>query len=79
MGAGKYVDRNGNYTVTVTDSDSLTLENVGGEYPWKLMIGGNGMNCQWPDVVDAGIRVDSWTYTDPGNCYMILVVDAGSE
>ena len=39
VAAEKYVDSNGNYAATATSA--LTFENVGGDYPWKLLIGGN--------------------------------------
>ena len=77
MGAGKYVDENGNYSDMPVDN--LTLEYVGGAYPCKLMIGDNVMNSQVADQLDSGIVLNSWTETDMGNCYMILVVDADSE
>ena len=41
VGAEKYVSANGSYVATA--SAALTLENVGGSYPWKLLIGGNGL------------------------------------
>ena len=50
----------------------LSLENVGGEYPWKLVIGVNGMNSQIGGQMDAGIVVNDWTDTDAGNCYQIV-------
>ena len=77
MGAEKYVDANGNYSATATSA--MTITNVGGSYPWKLLIGGNGMNSQEPGQMDAGIVVNSWTTTDPGNCYMIEEVVTGPK
>ena len=77
MGAEKYVDANGNYSATATDA--MTITNVGGNYPWKLLIGGNGMNSQEPGQMPAGIVVNSWTTTDPGNCYMIEEVVTGPK
>ena len=69
LGAEKYVSSNGSFTAT--PSSALGLTKVGGSYPWKLTIGGNGMNSQEPGQMDAGIVVNSWTTTDPGNCYII--------
>ena len=77
VAAEKYVDSNGNYAATATAA--ITFENVGGEYPWKLLIGGNGMNSQEPGQMDAGIVVNSWTATDPGNCYIIDEVITGAQ
>ena len=69
VGAEKYESSNGSYTATATSVLSLTK--VSGSYPWKLTIGGNGMNSQEQNQMDAGIVVNSWTTTDPGNCYII--------
>lgn len=77
MGAEKYVDANGNYSATATSA--MTITNVGGSYPWKLLIGGNGMNSQEPGQMPAGIVVNSWTTTDPGNCYIIEEVATGPK
>ena len=77
MGAEKYVDANGNYSATATSA--MTITNVGGSYPWKLLIGGNGMNSQEPGQMPAGIVVNSWTTTDPGNCYIIDEVVLGPK
>ncbi len=77
MGAEKYVDANGNYSATATSA--MTITNVGGTYPWKLLIGGNGMNSQEPGQMDAGIVVNTWVQTDPGNCYLIEEVVTGPK
>ncbi|MBR3977322.1 MAG: glycoside hydrolase family 95 protein [Bacteroidaceae bacterium] len=77
MGAEKYVGKNGSYSSTATDA--MTITNVGGAYPWKLLIGGNGMNSQEPGQMDAGIVVNGWTTTDPGNCYIIDEVITGPK
>ncbi len=69
-GAGKYVSSNGTYQSTA--SSVLKIEAVSNaSYPWKLSIGGNGMNSQIAGQMDAGITVNSWTTTDAGNCYYI--------
>ena len=70
VGAGKYVNSNGNYEATA--STVLKIENVGGSYPWKLILGNNGMNSQDGGQTDSGILVNSWTTTDAGNCYQII-------
>ena len=69
LGAEKYVSSNGSYEAKA--SSVLNLTKVGGSYPWKLTIGGNGMNSQEQNQMDAGIVVNSWTTTDAGNCYII--------
>ncbi len=70
VGAGKYVNNVGEYVDTPTDA--LTIENVGGEYQWKLGIGSNYLNSQSSGhVVREGILVDYWSTTDEGNCYII--------
>ena len=69
MGAEKYVGANGAYTASA--SAALTLENVGGDYPWKLVLGGNGMNSQVKGQTASGIMVNSWTTTDAGNRYQL--------
>ena len=74
IGAGKYVSKDGSFVET--KSDALTLENVGGNYPWKLCIGGNGLNSQIPGQLTEGIVVNSWTNADAGNCYQIIDVPA---
>ena len=70
VGAGKYVNSNGNYVDTA--STELKIENVGGGYPWKLVLGSNGMNSQDGGQTDSGILVNYWTTTDAGNCYQII-------
>ena len=74
IGAKKFVSKDGSFVET--KSDALTLENVGGNYPWKLCIGGNGLNSQIPGQMTEGIVVNSWTNADAGNCYQILDVPA---
>lgn len=69
IGAEMYVGSNGSYTTSA--SSALTLEKLSGNYPWKLLIGGNGMNSQEKGQMDAGIVLNSWTTTDAGNCYEI--------
>ena len=69
VGAGKYVNNVGKYVDTPTDA--LTIENVGGEYQWKLGIGSNYLNSQVSGQTNEGILVNDWTTTDEGNCYII--------
>ena len=70
VGAGLYVNASGNYVATA--STELKIQNVGGSYPWKLVLGSNGMNSQDGGQTDSGILVNSWTTTDAGNCYQII-------
>ena len=69
VGAEKYVGGDGSYTATA--SAALKIENVGGDYPWKLCIGSNGMNSQIKGQTASGILVNSWTTTDAGNRYQL--------
>ena len=75
VGAKKYVSGNGSYEAAA--ATVLKMENVGGAYPWKLIIGSNGMNSQDGGQTSNGIKVDYWTTTDAGNCYQI--VEAGEK
>ena len=70
VGAEKYVNANGNYEATA--STELKIENTGGSYPWKLILGSNGMNSQDGGQTDSGIIINNWTTTDAGNCYQII-------
>ena len=69
VGAEKYVAADGSYSATPTAA--LNIENVGGEYAWKLLIGSNGMNSQIQGQTAEGIIINSWTSTDAGNRYKI--------
>ena len=77
VGAGKYVSSNGNYEETA--ATVLKIENVGGTYPWKLVLGSNGMNSQDKGQTDSGIIVSSYTTTDAGNCYQIIEATEETE
>ena len=68
-GAQKYVGADGNFVDK--PSVALNITNVGGNYPWKLMLGGQGMNSQVKGQTSEGIKVDGWSSTDAGNCYQI--------
>ena len=70
VGAQKYVGTNGAYTDAA--SAALTIEKVdNATYPWKMCVGGQGLNTQAPNQTESGIAVNSWTTTDPGNCFYI--------
>ncbi len=69
LGAEKYIDATGAYEAS--PKTILKIENVGGNYPWKLGLGSNYMNSQDPNQTDQGIILDGWSTTDPGNCYLI--------
>ena len=69
VGAGKYVGADGNYVSTA--STAMTIENVGGDYPWKFVLGGKGMNSQTSGQTAEGIIINGWLSTDAGNCYKI--------
>ena len=69
VGAEKYVGADGSYTATA--SAALTITKVNGGYPWKLVIGNNGMNSQTAGQNQQGIIFNGWTTTDAGNCYKI--------
>ena len=69
VGAEKYVGTGGAYVDAATAA--LNLENVGGEYPWKMTLAGQGLNSQEMNQTNEGIIVNGWTTTDPGNCYQI--------
>ena len=72
VGADKYVNSSG--ALSNTKDAYLTLDYVVGDYQWKLCLGGNGLNSQEPGQFDEGIIVNSWTTTDPGNCYRIIEI-----
>ena len=69
VAAGKYVNVDGEFVANATDA--LVFENVGGEYQWKLGVGNHVLNSQEWDRAASGMRVDDWTTTDEGNCYII--------
>lgn len=71
IGAGKYVSSTGGYEDT--PSSVLALNSTSNSsYPWMLTLGGNGMNSQEPNQMDAGIVVNSWVTEDLGNRYDIV-------
>ena len=68
-GAQKYVGANGAFVDNA--SVALNITNVGGTYPWKLVLGSQGMNSQIKGQAASGIMVNGWTSADAGNCYQI--------
>lgn len=75
VGAQKYVGANGQYDATATTPLNIQKLENNELYPWKLCIGGQGMNTQKEQQVSTGILVNSWTVTDEGNCFAIEEVD----
>ena len=74
VGAGKYVDKDGAFIDTATDALTLTdVSSTNAGYPWKLTLGGNGVNSQDPNQTAEGLMINWWTDTDAGNCYKIEV------
>ena len=70
VGAQKYIAKAGKFTDVATDA--LTIEKVdNASYPWKMCVGGHGLNTQIPGQTASGIAVNSWTTTDAGNCFFI--------
>ena len=70
VGAQKYVGANGNMEDNANTVLNITQQSSA-DYPWKLCLGNQGMNTQNAGQHNTGILVDSWTTTDPGNCYYI--------
>ena len=68
-GAQKYVSADGTYSETATAA--MKIENVGGDYCWKLGLGNNYMNSQTPNQTNEGIIIDGWSTADDGNRYQI--------
>ena len=70
VGAQKYVGANGNMEDAAKTVLNITkVDNA--SYPWKMCLGNNGMNSQEKNQTNEGILVNSWTTTDPGNCFSI--------
>ena len=75
VGAEKYVAKDGSFVATATAA--LTLSDVSADrpnYPWKLILDGNGLNSQAGGQTAEGIIFNSHTTTDDGNCYKIETV-----
>ena len=74
VGAEKYVAKDGSFVATATAA--LTLSDVSADrpnYPWKLILDGNGLNSQDGGQTAEGIVFNNYTTTDAGNCYKIEV------
>ena len=70
VGAQKYVGQGGKFTDAA--SAALTIEKVdNASYPWKMCVGGQGLNTQIAGQANSGIAVNNWTTTDAGNCFFI--------
>ena len=70
VGAQKYVGQGGKFTDAA--SAALTIEKVdNASYPWKMCVGGQGLNTQIAGQANSGIAVNNWTTTDAGNCFYI--------
>ena len=70
VGAQKYVSANGSMEDAAKTVLNITkVDNA--SYPWKMCLGNNGMNSQEKNQTNEGILVNSWTTTDPGNCFSI--------
>ena len=75
VGASKYVTDGGAWSDT--KGTALKISNVSSEnagYPWKLSLGSNYLNSQDPNQTATGIVINSWSSTDPGNCYRFVDV-----
>ena len=70
VGAKKYISASGDAVESA--AAALSLTKVSGDYPWKLVLGGNGMNTQIAGQTDTGIILNGWTNADEGNCFKIL-------
>lgn len=74
VGAGKFVKADGSYSNKPTDEFKITADSKYPDYAWKLGIGSNYLNSQDPNQTDGGIVVNTWSESDPGNCYRIFKV-----
>ena len=76
VGASKYVNKDGSLSETATDALTLTDEsNSRPNYPWKMCLGGNGLNTQISGQDPNGIMINGWTTADDGNCFAIRNVE----
>ncbi len=76
VGAGKYVTVNGAWSDT--KETALVINNVGGDYPWHLCIGNQGINTQIRGQFEQGLVVNNWTQADEGNCFRIVDAEAST-
>lgn len=74
VGAGGYAVYQSIFNVQF-DSDAgskLTITETGNPaYPWKLQLGDYYLNAQDEGQCSTGLRVDTWSYTDAGNSYIL--------
>ncbi len=70
VGAQKYVGTGGNLEDKASATLTLSKES-NANYPWKMCVGGQGLNSQISGQTNEGIIVNGWTTTDEGNCYSI--------
>lgn len=76
VGANKFVSKDGSLSETANDALTLNDESASRpNYPWKMCIGGNGLNSQISGQNDNGIIINGWTTADDGNCYAICNVE----
>ena len=76
VGAGKYVNENGNYNDQPTTP--LIIENTNNaDYPWLFKLGSNVINMNGNPPY--GVVINSWTYVDEGNSYKIIAVDSNID
>ena len=76
VGAGKYLAKDGSFSVDAVDA--LEIYDVRANfpnYPWKLCIGGNGLNTQIANQTSTGIIINSWTTADAGNTFQIVDIE----
>ncbi|MBQ5909379.1 MAG: hypothetical protein IIW85_03515, partial [Bacteroidaceae bacterium] len=76
VGAAKYVTKDG--SLSADPVDALEIHDVRANfpnYPWKLCIGGNGLNTQIAGQMATGVTVNSWTSADAGNTFQIVDIE----
>ena len=76
VGAAKYVTKDG--SLSADPVDALEIHDVRANfpnYPWKLCIGGNGVNTQIAGQMATGVTVNSWTSADAGNTFQIVDIE----
>lgn len=76
VGAGKYLAKDGSFSVDAVDA--LEIHDVRAtfpNYPWKLCIGGNGLNTQIANQTSTGIIINGWTTADAGNTFQIVDIE----
>ncbi len=76
VGAGKYLAKDGSFSIEAVDA--LEIHDVRAnfpDYPWKLCIGGNGLNTQIANQAPTGIIINTWTTADAGNTFQIVDIE----